>query len=803
MGDLIRAVRLSFRSLARSPGFTVPALLILAIGMTAATAIFTVVDSVLLRPLDYPDAGRLVLVCEDHPRFEGYCIASPVNTEDFRRTTAQLSDLGIGRTWPYALLDGPTAEGVHGGLASAGFFRALGVRPAVGRHFRDDEHGPDRDKVVVLSHAYWTTRFGADPGVVGRTLNIDGSPNEVVGVMPAGFEGPFDMAGVELWKPPHFDPLDPERRSWRGFRAVGRLAPGATLASAGDELRGIYAGIAENHEEVNDEWRLRVSPLLREVVGDTRAVLIAFVGAAALLLLIVCANVANLLLARGLGRKRELAVRSALGAARGALIRGILGESLALTAVASAVALVLAGGATRLLLLLAPPEIPRLDEVAMNGTVLGFSAALCIVATAIFALLPALRVTAWDLATTIKSGGREGESRGSNRLRGSLVVAELALSLVLLSSAALLSRSFAAYLAWEPGFDRASLVSVSAFANWSKYGGRAELFAMWQQAEDQVAAVPGVTSVATASAGPLFGGGDGATPFIVEGADEAGEHPQVWWFDVGPRYFSTLGVPVLEGREITDADGLDVAGVAVVNQTMARTAWPSQSPLGRTLRLPEHGELVLQVVGVVADVPPLTPGESAHPEIYYSNRQNGRPATMFLVRTAGDPGSLARAVTDAILAVDPDVSLGTPRTLASTEARALVKPRFQAVVLLVFALAALALSAVGVYAVVSYAVERRVREMGIRLALGARGQQVVGLVVRSSLPPSLLGVALGLLGALAMGRVLGSLVHGVSPTDPLSLGAAVLLLLGTAVVAAWVPARRATRADPIQAIRSE
>jgi putative ABC transport system permease protein len=803
MGDLVRAFRLSFRSLARSPGFTVPALLILAIGMTAATAIFTVVDSILLRPLGLPDAGRLVIVCEDHPSIEGYCIASPTNVEDFRRGTDQLTDLGIARTWPYAMLDGATAEGVNGGLASAGFFRALGVQPVVGRLFSDDEHGPDRDKVVVLSHAYWITHFGADPEVVGRVLNLDGSPNEVVGVLPSGLEPPFDLAAVELWKPPHFDPLDPDIRRWRGFRAVGRLAPGATVASATDELRGVYAGIAENHEEVNDEWRLRVTPLLREVVGDTRPVLIGFLGAAGLLLLIVCANVANLILARGLGRRRELAVRSALGAARGTLVWGILGESLVLTALATAGALLLAGGATRLLLLLAPPEIPRLDEVAMNGTVLGFSVLVCVTATVLFALLPALRVTAWDLASTIKSGGREGESRGSNRLRASLVVAELALSVILLATAGVVSRSFAAYLAWEPGFDRSSLIAVSAFANWSKYGGRAEIFEMWRQAEEQVAVVPGVTSVATGSAGPLFGGGDGATPYLVEGADEAGVHPSVWWFDVGPRYFSTLGVSVLEGREITEADGLDVTDVAVVNETMARSAWPSGSALGRTLRFPEREGMTVQIVGVVADVPPLTPGEPAHPEIYWSNRQNGRPATFFLVRTNGDPASFAKSIADAILSVDPDVSLGTPLALSSSERRRLVKPRFEALVLLAFALAALALSAVGVYAVVSYAVARRVREMGVRLALGARGPQVVGLVVRSSLPPALIGISVGLAGALLAGRVTGSMVHGVSPSDPLSLGGAVLLLLGVAVLAAWVPARRATRVDPIQAMRAE
>jgi putative ABC transport system permease protein len=801
MGGFVRAVRMSLRSLARSPGFAVPALLILAIGMTAATAIFTVVDSVVFRPLHLPDAGRLVIVCEEHPRLRGYCVGSPGNVEDFRRGTHTLSDLGIGRTWPYSLADDAGAEGIDGGLASAGFLRALGARPILGRLYTDDDHGPDRDKVVVLSHAFWTTRYGADPGVIGSTIHLDGAPYEVIGVLQEGFEAPFDMVGVPLWKPPHFDPLSPDVRGWRGFKVIGHLAPDATLSSAGEELRGLYARIAQTHEEVNDEWRLRVTSLLDQVVGDTRPVLLAFLGAAALLLLIVCANVANLLLARGLGRQRELAVRAALGAERGRLVRGILGESLMLTTLATVLALGLAQLAVRAILRLAPP-MPRMDEVAMDGRVLGFVALLSVVATAFFAVLPAFRVTAWDLAQTIKAGAAEGAARSAGRLRAALVVAELALSLVLLGTAGVLTRSFARYLSWDPGFDRSSLLAVSAFANLGKYTTREEIFALWRRAEERVAAVPGVVSVATASAGPLFGGGDGADAYMVEGADETAALPSVWWYDVGPGYFHTLGVPVLEGREITEADRLGVESVAVVNRTMARNSWPGQSALGRTVRVPAQGQ-TLRIVGVVADVQPLTPGEAPRPEIYWSNRQLGRPATFFLVRTSGDAATLAKPVQNALLEVDPDLSLGTPRPLASTEARQLVLPRFQMLVILVFALAALALSTVGVYAVMSYAVARRVREMGIRMALGARSSDVVGLIVRSSMAVAVAGIGVGLVGAWFVGRLIRGIVHGVSPTDPGSLAGAALLLIAAAAFAALVPARRATKADPLRALRSE
>ncbi|HSM61131.1 MAG TPA: ADOP family duplicated permease [Longimicrobiales bacterium] len=797
----MRRIRVAFRSLARSPGFTLPALAILAIGMAAATAVFTVVDSIVFRPLDLVDSERLVIVCEDHRRLEGLCIASPGNTEDLRAATA-LDELGFGRGWPFNLADDEGNTAVRGGLGTGSFFRALGVRPAFGRVFTDDEVGPDRNKVALLSHAFWTTRYGADPTVVGSTVRLEGEPYEIVGVLPADFDVPFDLGGIQLWTPPHFHPLDPEVRGWRGFRAIGRLAPRATLSAAGDELRGLYAGIALEHAEVDEEWRLRVAPLLDVVVGDARPVLLAFLGAAGLLLLIVCANVANLLLARGLGRRRDMAVRAALGADRSRLVGGMLGESLLLTAGATALALGLAGASTRLLLALAPPEIPRLDEVALDTRVLAFAAGLCVAATALFAVLPALRVTAMDLGTTLKDGARGGEGRGAMRLRSGLVIAELALSVVLLSSAGLLTRSFARYLAWDPGFDRDHLLSVSAFANYSKYASRAELFAMWREAEQAVAAVPGVEAVATASAGPLFGGGDGATPFLAEGSAEGGALPSAAWFDVGPAFFATLGVPVLAGRELTEADGLDVGRVAVVNEAFARAAWRDGEAVGRTVRLPEL-DLLVEVVGVVADVTPLTPGEAAAPQIYWSNRQLGRPATFFVVRASGDPASLSGAVTEAVLRVDPDLSLGSTRTLASQERRALVRPRFQLLVLAAFALAALALSAVGVYAVVAYAVARRVREMGIRMALGAGASDVVTLVLRSSLGLTALGIGVGLMAAGLVGRALRGMVPGVSPTDPLALGGAAAVLLVAAAVAALVPARRATRADPRRAMRAE
>jgi putative ABC transport system permease protein len=802
MKGMARQVRLSLRSLFRSPAFTLPSLLILAIGMTAATAIFTIVDSVVFQPLDLPDSHRLVIVCEDHPRQAGACIASATNTEDFRQGSSTLAELGIVRGWPFALTDDRGTEGVRGGLASAGFWRAVGARPVLGRLFTDEEYGADRDDVALLSHAFWTSHYGGDQGVIGSLVGLSGETVQIVGVLPPDFDLPLDLSGIEVWRPPHFSALDPGIRRWRGFRAIGRLAEGSSVAAASAELTGIYAGIRERYEEVNEEWRLRVAPLLRVVVGDTRPVMLAFLGAAGVLLLIVCANVANLLLARGLGRRQELAVRAAMGAERSRLVREILTESLVLSGLAAGVALVLSAGAVSLLLAVAPPGIPRLDEVALDGRVLLFTVLLSAAATMVFASLPALRVTSWDLGETLKSSARSGDLLRSTRLQSGLVVAELALSVVLLSGAALLTRSFVEFLRWEPGFDTEPLLAVSVFLDPGKYTSRAQFVSVFRQAEESIRAIPGVEAVATASAGPLFGGGDGATPFMVDGADPSAVMPTARWYDIGPGYFATLGLPMLRGRELTEDDGENAPRVAVVNESLARRAWPDGDALGQVIRLPEL-EIGFEVVGVVSDAQPMVPGQPPYPEIYWSNRQLGRLATFFLVRSSVDPSTVAEAVVAALQEADPDVSLGNPTALTQTAERELVRPRFQALILVAFALMALVLSAVGVYAVVAYAVARRTREVGIRIAIGAKASDVVTLMARTTLAIAVVGILLGLVGSLATGRLIQGLIPGVSPTDLMSLATGALTLLVVSGLAVFVPARRATRVDPLEAMRAE
>ena len=801
-GEARRSIGLSIRSLLRSPAFTLPALLILAVGMSAATAIFTVVDAVVFRPLSYPEANRLAMVCEDHVRLGGACVAAPEVVEALRVAGGPFEALGIGRSWPYTIQDdGGGSTGVRGGIGTPGFFAALGARPQLGRLFDTGEHGPTDDKVAVLSHGLWSSRYGSDPAVVGSTVEVDSEPHQVIGVLSPEFEAPLGMEGVQLWKPPHFDPRDPDNAGWRGFRAIGLLREGASLATARAALDPVYRRLADGSPVVSEEWRLRVSSLQRVVVGDTRPVLLAFLGSAAVLLMIVCANVANLLLARGVGRQRELAVRAAMGASRRDLIGSVLTEGLLLTAAAMLVSLFLSGAVLPLLLAAAPP-LPRLEEVTQGGRVFAFAAVLAAGTAVAFALLPALRVTSWDLARTIRSGERGAENPGARRLRRTMVVAQVALSVLLLATAGLLVRSYALHAEWNPGFDRDGLVAMSAFTNGAEYESREQLYSMWRQAEERAGQVPGISQVATASAGPLFGGGDGATPFVPEGGEDTGDNPSAWWFDVGPGYFTTLGVPVVEGREFNETDGVDGGNVALVNETLAQSAWPGQSAVDRTVRLTDL-EMTFTVVGVAKDVPPLIPGQPTRAEIYFSNRQWGRPFTYFLVRAGGDPGAVVEGLRHALLSVEPDLSLGTPQTLRSQERTALVRPRFEAMVLGSLALAALALSAVGVYAVVAYTAARRIREMGIRMTLGAQRSDVVGMFLGSTLRLTAVGVGIGLVAALALRRFLAGLVHGVSPADPATFSGAAAVLLTVAALAAYLPAHRATKADPIQATRGE
>lgn len=800
-GDFMRTVmqdaRYAVRVLAKRPGFTAAAALTLALGVGATTAMFSVVNSVLLRPLPIPESDRVVIFCETHESVAGFCIASPPNVEDWSEQSTAFESMGLARGWPFVLKTDDGAEGVAGGIGTPGFFQVMRFTPRLGRLFTEEDMLEGNRHVVVLSHAMWQGQFGSDPNIVGRRIVLGGEPYEVLGVLGPEARVP-QMEYVDLWAPLHFDPRDEEARSWRGFRAVGRLRDGTSLAEARAEMRTITTRLAQQYPETNAGWGLQVIPLHERVVGSTRPLLLTFLGAVWFVLLIGCANVANLMLARTAGRKRELAVRTALGAERGRLVRLLMGESLALSIIGGAVGVLLAAGAVRAFVALAPGNIPRLEEVGLDGRALVFAAAVSIFTSFLFGLAPAIQGTGLDLSETLKEGERKNAAKATLRMRGALIVSEVSLAVVLLVGAGLLFQSFTTLLHWEPGFDRDNLLTVWLLASSGKYSSGDEVTELFERAATEVSGLPAVSAVGATSAGPLFGGREPGE-FVIDGRED---EPRVArWYDVDSGYFATLGVPLLAGRGFSTADTRDAPPVAIVNETLARRFWPGQNPLGRSIAYEDRPPAT--VVGVVGDVQPFEYGTPVEPEIYWPKRQYPRGATYLVIRTTTDPASLIRPVRDRLRALDPDMRASGFATMEELAARQLVRPKFNMLLVGGFAFVAIVLAGIGIYGVVSYAVAQRTREIGIRVALGARGGNVIRWVVGKGMVPVAIGVLGGVAGALALTRLLTSLLYGVQPRDPTTLGVTALFVLSISLLACYVPARRATKVDAVVALRAE
>jgi len=799
MRSVLTEFRRALRGLTTQPAFGVSAILTLALGIGLTTAMFSVVDSIVLRPLRFSESDRLITICEQFPGASSdWCSISPPNVEDIAARSRSISAIGIARGWSYHLATVDGAEGINGGLATPGLFAALGTRPELGRLIeRSDLLGRESD-VALLTDGMWRSRFGGAPDVIGRTIVLDGKPVSIVGVLPASFELPQFPEAV-LWRPLHIDPRDEQNRDWRGFVAYGLLAPTATLESARRELAGIAGQLRGEHFAATPGWGLTMTSLQDLVVGRIKPVLLAFLVAVSLVLVIACANVANLLLARAGNRATEMAVRSALGAARWRLIRGLLIESLTLALAGAVLGVLLALWGTSAFVALAPPNIPRIGEVRVDGRALAVALALACLTTVIFGLAPALQATRTDLARALREGAR-GSSRGG-RLGRLLVVTELALALVLSTGAALLARSFAARAAWSPGFEREHLLTFTVFAPTEKFGGPQRVASLWQRLESELQGVPGVVAVGTASSGPLFGGGDGRDAVRFESASGPASIP-AGWFDVSPGFFQTLGVPLVQGRALLESDRVDGPVVALVNETFARRFWPNESAVGKHVTMFD-GRQAMQIVGVVRDVVPPTPGQPIDPEIYWSNRQVPRPFTYFLVRTAVLPTSVASAVRERVRRVDRDLEAKGIQTLSERLGKSLRAPRFQLLLLLTFSAAATLLAAIGTYGLFAYLVARRTRELGIRIALGARRPDIVAAVMRDALRLALLGTVIGIVGSLLLARTMQSMVAGVSTVDATSIAASTLLLLCVAAVAALAPAWRASRVDPVVALGAE
>jgi putative ABC transport system permease protein len=805
----VRDLRYGLRTLARTPGLSAAMVLVLALGIAASTAVFSVVNAVLLRPLPYEAADRLVVMLhrDRNP-------VAPANYLDWRRAATRFERMGAAELWSPNLTGDDHPERVRALRVTADILPLLGVAPAVGRPLLERDFRAGTDKSLVLGHELWQSRYAGDPGVVGRAITLDGEAYTVVGVMPAGFSfPPFWATGSQLWAPLLLEDRATNREG-SSLRVFGRLAEGVTLEEARAEVAAITARLEAEFPGTNNGVTVR--PLIDVVVGDVRPALLVLLGAVGFVLLVTCANVAHMLLARAAARQKEIALRAALGASRGRLLRQLLTESLVLALAAGGAGLLLARGGIRALVALGPPGLPRLETVVLDGRVLAFALAVSLATGFAFGLVPALQATRRDLGDSLREGERgstEGGGRGG--LRSVLVASEMALALVLLVGAGLMIRSFVALQAVDPGFDRRNVLSMIVSVAGTASAEPARRAAFFEGVVRDASALPGVTGASAINHLPLAGDIWG-WPFRVEEGPEPkpGESPTATYRVVLPGYFRTMGIPVRRGRDVQDGDRAGAPGVVVVNESLAARHWPGEDPIGKRLALSD-GEAAptwLTVVGVVKDTvrgrwgaPPEDELFLPYPQVrrYVENPSSHYAYLTLVVRTTGDPASLAPALRRAVWARERNAPISDVRVLEEVVEGATARPRFYVVLLGSFAAVALFLAAVGVYAVISFSVARRTNEIGIRMALGAEPGDVVRLVVGQGLLVGLVGALAGVLGALALTRLMSTMLYGVGSHDPATFACVLVLLATVALLASYIPARRATRIDPLRALRYE
>jgi putative ABC transport system permease protein len=793
--------RYSWRRLARSPGFTAVAVITLGLGIGANSAIFSVVNAVLMRPLPYAESERLVGVFSVET---GPMVMSGPDFMDIREQAGLFEGLAAYDTETRTLTGAGDAERVAVGAVTPGFFEVLRVRPVLGRTFRPEEMEPGQDRVALLSHGFWLDRFGGDPGVLGRTIALSGRTHEVVGVVPPGFDLP---PGRALWVPIVNEGMFADSRRAMYLSVVGRLGAGVTLAEADAEVSTIAARLEAAYPETNIGYGATVRPMRDVVVGDARAPLLVLLGAVGLVLLIACANVANLLLARAAGREGEFSVRAALGAGKGRLVRHLLTESVMLGALGGALGLVLAFVGTRALLALGPEGIPRLDEVGVDGTVLAFTAAAALLTGILFGLAPALQVARANLASSIREGARGTPGGRGNRLRSGLVVAQTALAVVLLVGAGLLLGSFARMTQVDPGFHSDGVLTFPLSLPEAAYPEDAQVRDFYGRFLERLETVPGVRSADAVVPG-LAGGQSFSLGFTVDGREPLppGESQSMQARVATAGYFSTVGIPLRRGRAFTEWDREDAPGVLVLNEAAVRQYFPNEDPLGQRITLGWSRDGVQvggEVVGIVGDVRHFGLTSEPFPEVYIPHAQVPNAGMTLVLRTAGDPLAVAGPVRAALRELDPSLAAGTFVPLEDQLSSSVAQPRFYALLLGLFAAVALTLAAVGILGVMSYLVAQRTRELGIRMALGADARDVHRLVIGRGMLLTFAGLALGIPATLALTRLIESQLYGVEPGDPVIFVAVILLLTAVAFFSTYIPSRRATRIDPMVALRGE
>ncbi|HEV3469190.1 MAG TPA: ABC transporter permease [Pyrinomonadaceae bacterium] len=809
MRTLLQDVRYGLRVLSKRPGFTAVAVLTLALGIGANTAIFSLVSAVLVRPLKFKDPDRLVMVWEEVLAIgvTGDSVA-PANYADWKAQNSSFEDTAAFELRSYDLTgDGGEPERLTGFGVTANVFALVGVGPELGRAFTPEEDAPGAPKVVVLGHGLWRRRFGGERSVIGRDILLNGEPHTVVGVMPQGFQ--FGWPDVGVWAPAAFTPEKLADRQAHYLEVIARLRPGVTPEQADADIKAITARIASAYPEAAEGLSASVVPLHEYLAGRVRRSLTMLLVAVGLVLLIACANVGGVLLTRAAARGREIAVRCALGASRWRIVRQLLTESVLLGVAGGLVGSLLALWAFAFLQQLIPSGMREMTELRLDAGVFIFTLAVSFLAGVFFGLAPALQASKADLGGALKHGGRGGLGVGQRRLRNAFVVAQVALSLVLLIGAGLLIQTLYRLRGQYSELRPESVLTVRTQLAPNRYGEHARRSAFYDEVLARVKNLPGVEAAGYTTAVPLVWKG-GANGLTVEGREE---QPGVAWNanhrQVSPDYFRAIGIALRQGRPFTARDDEGAPPVAVVNETMAARFWPGESPLGRRVMIgaPDSGFPWVTVVGVVADVRQMGADAPVKPEMYIPHRQAAAFPSFaprdLVVRTSGAPSSLVPAVRRAVREVDPLQPLSYVRTMDEVLGRETAQRRTGMVLLTAFAGLALLLAALGIYGVLSYFVVQHTPEIGVRVALGARAEDVLRLVVGKGMALALAGVGLGLVGALALTRLMRSLLFEVNATDPLTFAALALLLTLVALVACLVPARRATKIDPMEALRYE